>query len=180
MRCEKSLFLQKIPTMKRCFILFGSNQGNREAVFDEAYHRIINRCGQLIGISSFYESEPWGFEDDTWFLNRLIVIETMLRPDELMDRLLGIEAELGRVRHPEAIGYSSRLIDLDILYYGSRVTITEHVTSPHPLLHLRRFALMPLCEVAPKFKHPVLKLTQTELLACCPDTSKVIKRSNNS
>lgn len=176
-RCENSLLLQKITTMKRCYILFGSNQGDSKAIFDEAYHLIINRCGVLVGISSFYESEPWGFEVNTWFINRLIVIETKLKPDKLMDELLDIETELGRVRHPEQSGYTSRLIDLDILYLGRSIMATEHLTVPHPLLHLRRFALMPMCEVAPRFRHPVLKLTQEELLERCPDTS-IVRKTN--
>lgn len=171
--------MQKIVSMKRCYILFGSNQGDREAVFDEACHLIINRCGPLVGLSSFYESEPWGFEDDAWFLNRLIVVVSTLNPDEMMKRLLDIETHLGRVRNPDVIGYSSRPIDLDILYYGKQITITDLVTLPHPLLHLRRFALMPLCEVAPYFKHPVLGLTHKKLLAICPDTSKVLKVSTS-
>lgn len=159
--------------MRHCYILFGSNQGDREAIFDKACHLIINRCGQLVGLSSFYESEPWGFEDDSWFLNRLIVIESSLSADKMMNRLLDIETELGRVRHPEVPGYTSRPIDLDILYYGKQIMVTDIVTLPHPLLHLRRFALIPLCEVAPYFTHPVLGLTNKKLLAICPDTSKV-------
>lgn len=162
--------------MKRCYILFGSNQGNRETMFDDACNLIINRCGDLVGLSSFYESEPWGFEDDTWFLNRLVVVDSRLAPDEMMDRLLDIETELGRVRQSDAAGYMARPVDLDILYYGRYINASEHLTVPHPLLHLRRFALLPMCEVAPKFKHPIFQLTQKELLERCPDTSKVFKK----
>ena len=118
----------------------------------------------LVERSSAYITEPWGFEADEWFLNELLVVETDLEPDDLMDRLLEIETELGRVRHPEIPGYQSRAIDLDILYYGDRVIDTEKVTIPHPLLHLREFALKPLCEVIPDFIHPVFHLSQTQLL----------------
>lgn len=118
----------------------------------------------LVERSSAYITEPWGFEADEWFLNELLVVETDLEPDDLMDRLLEIETELGRVRHPEIPGYQSRTIDLDILYYGDRVIDTEKVTIPHPLLHLREFALKPLCEVIPDFIHPVFHLSQTQLL----------------
>lgn len=114
--------------------------------------------------SSAYITEPWGFEADEWFLNELLVVETDLEPDDLMDRLLEIETELGRVRHPEKPGYQSRTVDLDILYYGDWVINTEKVTVPHPLLHLREFALKPLCEVIPDFIHPVFHLSQTQLL----------------
>ena len=162
--------------MELCYILFGSNMGDKDVVFAESCLLINKRCGKLKDISSPYESEPWGFEADEWFLNRLIVIETELDPDELMRQLLDIEAELGRVRQPEIEGYTSRVVDLDILYYGNWVMQTPMVTIPHPRLHLRRFALMPLCELIPDFVHPVLQRTQNELLEACPDTSEVRKK----
>ena len=154
-------------------MLFGSNMGEKNAVFAQACLLINNRCGRVVRISAAYESEPWGFEADEWFLNRVIVLETELEPEELLRRLLDIEAELGRVRHPEIQGYTSRTADLDILYYGNQVIQTERLTVPHPRLHLRRFALLPMCEVAPEWVHPVLQMTQTELLQCCPDASIV-------
>ena len=84
------------------------------------------------------------FETKEWFLNALLVVETELEPDALMDELMAIESELGRVRHPEKEGYSDRTVDLDILYYGDKIIRTEKVAVPHPRLHLRKFALMPL------------------------------------
>ena len=123
--------------------------------------------------SSAYTSEPWGFEADEWFLNVLLVVETELEPDDLMDTLLEIEKDLGRVRHPEKEGYSSRTVDLDILYYGNRIIRTEKVTAPHPKLHLRRFALLPMCELVPDFLHPEFNLSQKQLLDKCSDPSKV-------
>lgn len=118
----------------------------------------------LVERSSAYTTEPWGFEAEEWFLNELLVVETELEPDDLMDALMGIEADLGRVRHPEQKGYCSRTVDLDILYYGDRIINTAKVSAPHPLLHLRKFALEPLCEVIPDFLHPVFNLSQTQLL----------------
>ena len=161
--------------METCYVLFGSNMGDKEQIFAQACLLINNRCGHVVKVSASYESEPWGFEAEEWFLNRLIIIETALEPDEMMLQLLGIEAELGRVRHPEAEGYTSRSVDLDILYFGSRVLRTDWVTIPHPRMHLRRFALLPLCELVPDMVHPVLHLTQTELLKQCPDDSVVRK-----
>lgn len=159
--------------METCYVLFGSNMGNKEKIFAEACLFINNRCGTIVKVSSSYESEPWGFEADEWFLNRLIVVDTELEPEVMLRELLAIEAELGRVRHPEADGYSSRTADLDILYYGQRVIVAPKLTVPHPRLHLRRFALLPLCEVAPDLKHPVFQATQQELLQRCPDDSIV-------
>ena len=159
--------------MESCYVLFGSNMGDKENLFAEACLLINNRCGAITAVSSSYESEPWGFEASEWFLNRLIVVDTDLNPEAMLRELLAIEAELGRVRHPENEGYTSRTADLDILYYGQRVIVTPTLTVPHPRLHLRRFALMPLCEVAPELMHPVFQVTQRELLHRCTDQSIV-------
>lgn len=157
--------------MTRCYILFGSNQGDKMKLLEQACTLINNRCGMLVECSSPYTTEPWGFEADEWFLNELLVVETELEPDMLMDRLMAIEAELGRVRTPGKEGYSSRTVDLDMLYYGDRIVKTAKVTVPHPRLHLSRFALIPLCEVIPDFLHPEFNLSQEKLLEQCPDTS---------
>ena len=134
----------------------------------------------LVERSSAYVTEPWGFEAEEWFLNELLVVETELEPDELMERLLEIEKGLGRVRHPGQKGYSSRTVDLDILYYGNLIVDTEKVTAPHPRLHLRRFALLPLCELIPDFLHPIFNASQKELLQNCPDTSTVQQLNNST
>lgn len=167
--------MQKISTVENCYILFGSNLGDKNGIFNQACLYINNRCGQVVKVSAAYESEPWGFEAKEWFLNRVIVIETAMAPKDLMQQLLEIERELGRERHPEVEGYTSRIADLDILYYGDRIILTDTLTVPHPRLHRRRFALLPMCEVAPDLVHPALGLTQTELLARCPDTLMVRK-----
>lgn len=164
--------------MERCYILFGSNMGDRDQIFAQACLLINNRCGCVLQVSAAYESEPWGFDAESWFLNRVIVVETELAPEALLQQLLDIEKELGRVRHPEIEGYASRTADLDILYFGDRVICTEILTVPHPRLHLRRFALVPLCEVAPNLVHPVLQMTQTALLQHCPDEGMVRKLEN--
>ena len=166
--------------MTRCYILFGSNQGDKAALLEQACSLINNRCGMLVERSSAYVTEPWGFEAEEWFLNELLVVETELEPDELMDCLLEIEKELGRVRHPGQKGYSSRTVDLDILYYGNLIVDTEKVTAPHPRLHLRRFALLPLCELIPDFLHPIFNASQKELLQNCPDTSTVQQLNNST
>ena len=159
--------------MERCFILFGSNMGDKDTIFAQACLLINNRCGHVAEVSSAYESEPWGFEAEEWFLNRVIIVETELAPDDLLMCLLDIERELGRTRHPDVQGYTSRTADLDLLYYGQRIINTERLIVPHPRLHLRRFALVPMCEVAPDWVHPVLGMTQEELLQQCPDESIV-------
>ena len=149
--------------------------GDKKDIFNRACLFINNRCGHVEQVSAPYESEPWGFEADEWFLNQVIVIKTEMDPVDLMKQLLEIELELGRDRHSEVEGYVSRTADLDILYYGDRIILTDMLTVPHPRLHRRRFALLPLCEVAPNLIHPVFGLTQAELLARCSDTLVVRK-----
>lgn len=165
--------------MTRCYLLFGSNQGDKMALLEQACVLINNRCGMLVERSSAYFTEPWGFETEEWFMNELLVVETELEPDALMDELMAIEHELGRVRPPEGSGYCPRTVDLDILYYGDQVIRTEKVTAPHPKLHLRRFALMPLCELVPDFIHPIFNVSQERLLHNCHDVS-TIQRLNKS
>ena len=167
--------MQKISVMETAYVLFGSNMGDKNKIFAQACLYINNRCGRVVQVSSAYESEPWGFDAKEWFLNRVIVVETELDPEALMQQLLDIEAELGRVRHPEIQGYTSRTADLDILYYGNRIVLTDSLTIPHPRLHQRRFALLPMCEVAPQLVHPAFSFTQTELLRRCHDFSEVRK-----
>ena len=159
--------------METCYVLFGSNMGDKNQIFAQACLFINNRCGRIVKVSSAFESEPWGFEAEEWLLNRVIVLETDMHPETFLQELLEIERELGRVLHPEIQGYCSRTADLDVLYYGNRIINTVTLTVPHPRLHLRRFALLPLCEVAPDFVHPVLQMTQMELLQQCPDDSIV-------
>ena len=162
--------------MERCYLLFGSNMGDKDQLFADACTLINNRCGRVMEVSAAYESEPWGFEADEWFLNRVIAVDTELEPETMLQQLLEIEAELGRVRHPNQEGYASRPIDLDILYFGERVILSDRLTVPHPRLHLRRFTLVPLCELIPDFLHPVLHKTQSELLEECHDALEVRKR----
>lgn len=161
--------------METCYVLFGSNMGDKNGLFDQACLYINNRCGRVAQVSAPYESEPWGFKAEDWFLNRVVVIETAMSPEDLLRQLLQIEQELGRKRYPEIAGYTSRTADFDILYFGGRVICSETLIVPHPRLHRRRFALLPLCEVAPELVHPVFGLTQTELLERCPDTLVVRK-----
>ncbi len=160
------------------YVLFGSNMGEKNEIFTQACLLINNRCGRVVRTSAAYESEPWGFNAEEWFLNRVVVLETDLGPDELLQELLEIERELGRVRHPEIKGYTSRTADLDILYYDDRIICSETLIVPHPRLHLRRFALLPLCEVSPDLVHPVFGKTQEELLQSCSDNG-VVRRIEN-
>ena len=155
------------------FVLLGSNLGDRELLVNQACKMMGERCGEIVAKSRLYESEPWGFRAEHWFLNQVVKIETSLSPDALMLDLLAIEKELGRDRTTPHEGYVSRPIDLDILYFGDKIIETQLVTAPHPRLHQRRFTLLPLCDVAPDFVHPILKKTNLQLLDECQDTGIV-------
>ena len=160
---------------KSVFILLGSNLGNRELLVNQAVEMIGKRCGKIVAKSSMYESEPWGFKADYWFLNQVVVIDTTMSPDELMLSLLSIEKELGRDRSIQHECYVSRPMDLDILYYDDEIIDTDLVVAPHPRLHLRRFTLLPLCDVAPDFIHPLLGKSNRQLLDECKDLGIVNK-----
>jgi len=150
--------------MKSCLLL-GSNLGNREALLARAQAFIRSDCGHIVKASKIYETEPWGFEADTMFLNQALLIDTLLSPEVLLAHCQKIESLLGRER--PKIGdrkFDSRKIDIDILFYESLVCQTPDLTLPHPRLHLRRFALEPMAEVAPEWGHPIFGLTAGEML----------------
>ena len=155
------------------FVLLGSNLGDRELLVNQACKMIGERCGTIVAKSRLYESEPWGFKSEHWFLNQVVKLETSLSPDALMQKLLEIEKELGRDRSVPHEGYVSRPMDLDILYFGNEIIDTQMVIAPHPRLHQRRFTLLPLCDIAPEFVHPVMKKTNLQLLDECQDAGKV-------
>ena len=155
------------------FVLLGSNLGDRELLVNQACKMLEERCGEIVAKSRLYESEPWGFQAEHWFLNQVVEIRTSLSPDVLMQTLLTIEKELGRDRSMPHQGYVSRPMDLDILYYGKDIIDTEMVTAPHPRLHQRRFTLLPLCDIAPDFVHPRLKKSNLQLLDECQDNGKI-------
>ena len=166
--------------MEICYLLLGSNIGDRLKYLNKASEAVSLIAGRVIRCSSVYETESWGFVDSTPFLNQVIVIQTNLGADELMKKLLLAETELGRLRGKAGEGYSSRIIDIDLLFYGQQIINEPELTVPHPRLHQRRFALMPMVEIAPGLIHPVLKRSMAELEAICPDSLKVVKfKSSN-
>lgn len=157
---------------KGVYVLMGGNLGPVEEHFREV-ERLVGEAGiEILQKSAVYSSEAWGFESDLPFLNQLLELCTDIPPTQLMQLLLKWEQDLGRTR-ADTIGYASRTIDLDILYDGDTILNTERLTLPHPRLHLRRFCLVPLAELAPEFMHPVLHLSNQELLDQCPDNTDV-------
>lgn len=157
--------------MHTCYLLLGSNLGNRPLMLSQALKLIRDRVGKIVLRSSVYETEPWGFEDARQFLNQAIMLQTELSPKSLLSAVLQIELVMGRIRHGDK--YASRVIDIDILFYDDLILGLQQLTIPHPLLHARRFVLMPMAEIAPRLVHPVLDATIESLLAECPDQNKV-------
>lgn len=155
------------------YILLGSNLGDREDLLRRAVEIMECRCCRLVASSYIYESEAWGFETDNVFLNQVVCVKTMLNPHDLLKELLSIEIELGRDREHRYDTYVSRPIDLDILYFNDIIVDDEILTLPHPRLHLRRFTLKPLCDIAPNFIHPKLKVSNEVLLDRCEDVLMV-------
>jgi 2-amino-4-hydroxy-6-hydroxymethyldihydropteridine diphosphokinase len=132
---------------------------------------IDKEIGQVTKSSSVYESEPWGFSSDQQFLNQVVVVESELSPNEMLDEIHIIEAKLGRKR--SSAGYQSRTMDIDILFYDDLMVNESDLVIPHPRLHERRFTLLPLAEIAGDFIHPVLSESMDALAEECSDTSKV-------
>jgi len=153
----------------RSHIALGSNKGNKFENLQQAIDYIYERVGTVSAISKIYKTEALGFEGDDFF-NACIAVQTQLAPLELLETLLDIEVILGRER-TDNVGYTSRTIDLDIIFYDDSILDTETLVIPHPEAHKRNFVLHPLRDIAAKFKHPVLDKEIQELLIDCPDTT---------
>lgn len=159
--------------MHKVYLLLGSNRGNKALLLEKAVERLNSISLNPVISSSLFESEPWGFNANEWFLNKAVLIETDLSPEVLLSQILNIEKELGRVRGVLKEGYESRKIDIDILLYDNQVLDSEILSIPHPRMHLRKFVLEPLMEIAPDIVHPLFGKTITELYKICPDKSIV-------
>jgi 2-amino-4-hydroxy-6-hydroxymethyldihydropteridine diphosphokinase len=157
------------------YLSLGSNVGHREAHLRDAIMR-LESAGRIVAVSSFYETEPVEFTQQPWFLNRAVALETTQLPEQLMATLLQIEQQMGRRRVQKK---GPRTIDIDILLFGDTVTNSAHLTIPHPTMHLRRFVLEPLAEIAPEVIHPVLKKTIRALRDALP-YGQAVRKSHNA
>jgi 2-amino-4-hydroxy-6-hydroxymethyldihydropteridine diphosphokinase len=151
--------------MAEVYLSLGSNLGHRTLHLIRAIEALQQSAGRVLKCSSFWETEPWGFNSCHPFLNCALQLETQLSPNRLLLVTEGIERRLGRIRKSVDGTYADRIVDIDILYYGSNILHTSTLTIPHPYIAERLFVLQPLNEVAPDFKHPETGLTTAEMLA---------------
>ncbi|MDQ3046423.1 MAG: 2-amino-4-hydroxy-6-hydroxymethyldihydropteridine diphosphokinase [Bacteroidota bacterium] len=161
--------------MNTAYLLLGANKGDKFRNMEEAFELVEEKAGKCISSSSTYETAAWGNREQPDFLNRVMCIETLLSPIDLLRTVLLIEEQLGRIRTEEK--WQERIMDIDILFYNHEVIDLHELQVPHPFLHERKFVLIPLSEIAPQLEHPLLKKTITELLLSCADELEVKKQS---
>ena len=159
------------PTNPVAYLGLGGNVGDRQRALEQALSLLLCRPGiHLLRLSSLYETEPVEAAGG-WFFNSVAEIETSLGPDELLATLGEVEEACGRPRRRER--GEARLVDLDLLLYGSRIIAEPHLQVPHPRMHLRRFVLVPLAELDPGLVHPGLGTRVSDLLAHLPQLPEV-------
>ena len=147
--------------MHKVFIALGSNLGERRKNIETAIEKLKEKGIKIVKISSVIETEPYGYKDQGKFLNAVCLVETDLDPFSLLDVLLKIEEEMGRIR---MFKWGPRNIDLDIIFYDDLIIETENLKIPHPDAHNRIFVMGPLSEIDPEFVHPVLRRKVKEIL----------------
>jgi 2-amino-4-hydroxy-6-hydroxymethyldihydropteridine diphosphokinase len=139
--------------MNNIFLLIGSNLGDRKLFLKQAINHIEDDIAPLVKASSVYETQSWGKTDAPDYLNQVLMLQTLLPAQVVLQKILAIENLLGRKREEK---WGSRIIDIDILFYGDAIINEPNLQVPHPELHKRRFTLEPLAEIAAGFVHPVL------------------------
>lgn len=160
--------------MNKVFLLIGGNMGDRLQNLHQAIELLSATCGPVIQQSMVYETAAWGKTDQPAFLNQALLLHSILSAQELIITVLGVEEQMGRHR---AEKFGPRVIDIDIMFYNEEVINEPHLTIPHPQMQNRRFALIPLIELAPQMVHPVLNKTLEELLLECKDELPVVNYS---
>jgi len=158
--------------MNQTYLLIGGNMGNRQENLEIATRRIAATIGEIKQSSAIYETEAWGLEEQPAFLNQVLLVSSTLNAQQVLKQTLNIEHYMGRARIQK---FGPRIIDIDILFFNRDIIHEPGLNVPHPQLHLRRFTLKPLNDIAPQFRHPELGKTISDLLSTCPDPLTVKK-----
>ena len=156
--------------MNEVYLQLGSNIGERLDNLNQSIKIITERIGNVLEKSSVYESTPWGVENQRNFLNQVIFVKSNFDPYTILDLVLQIEKDMGRVRIEK---WGERIIDIDILFIDDFIIESENLCIPHEFIAKRKFVLQPMCEIAPDFIHPKLNKTISQLLEECIDEEKV-------
>ncbi len=163
-----------VPHLQKEILIYlslGSNRGERLLNLKNAKRLISSQLGDIHSISGTYESEAWGYTSNNRYYNNCISAYTKFSPFELLEGIISIEAQMGRVR--ENNRYTDRIIDIDILFYGNEIIERPGIKIPHPRLSERRFVLVPLLEIAPDLVHPETHLTVREMIGRCKDRGHI-------
>lgn len=156
------------------FLLLGSNQGSAINNLREASEKIEQVAGKILIRSSMYKTAAWGISEQPDFYNQVLQIESAEPPEQLLQKLLKIEKEMGRITVKK---WGPRIIDIDILFYGQEIWNSPSLQIPHPGIAQRKFTLTPLSEIAANLQHPVSRKKICDLLEECTDTLSVEKIS---
>ncbi len=158
--------------MNKLYLLLGSNMGNSKALLSKAILQIEKQIGSVTRQTDKYVTAAWGNTKQPDFLNQVIIVETELTAVQTMQSILNIEKKMGRLR---TVKNAPRFIDIDILFFNKEIIDQKQLTVPHPQIQNRRFVLVPLNQLSPNLRHPVLKKTIHQLLIHCPDKLNVKK-----
>jgi 2-amino-4-hydroxy-6-hydroxymethyldihydropteridine diphosphokinase len=161
--------------MAKVCIALGSNVGDRKAYFIAALEKFIS-FGKITSIAPLYRSEAYGYKEQPDFFNSVVIFETGLKPEILLDKLKEIEKAIGRRRRRR---WGPREIDLDIIFYNREVVESKKLTIPHVDFHNRKFVLKPLVDIAPDYLPPLHTLKLSQMLKKCKDNTHVVMIEKN-
>ena len=158
--------------MSKVYFSIGSNKGNRSGLINEAIDKIDIIIGKVVLKSSIYETKSWGFNSNN-FYNICILLESTLTPELILNKILTIEKDMGRLKTTDQ--YSDRCIDIDILFFDNMIVNSKSLEIPHPRIQLRKFVLTPMLELTPDLIHPILNKSIRQLELECVDKDYPIK-----